>query len=853
MRETMNRQSLSLLTHESSGKQRKIALVTGIAIATAAMAVLPAAQLPLGEVKPFFPAFISSVIIVELLTAYLLYTQFRISRTPSVAVLATTYLFSALVAIPHFLTFPGVFSETGYLNAGPQTAVWYWVFWHGGFPAGILLYLFSEKFFGKKQLTGKQGKWLAVGLVTFVLMLISGFHLLSTQYAGLLPAIISKNNYRILITSGIGPTLLVLNAIALAGMVGLTRGKSTAQLWLCVAVLASLLDVSVTLAAGSRYSLGWYMARLNSFVSASIVLGALIFEINYLYWRLLEGEQRLKSLFVHNPDAVYSLDVDGRFVSANPASANIIGYQEKELFQQHSRTLIAEKDRQAASERFSQALRGEPQTYELSVLHAQGHSIDISVTNIPISVNQEIVGVYGIAKDITDRKRTAEQIHHMAFHDALTDLPNRRMFKQLLKEYVDKAKVTGETIAVMFLDLDRFKFVNDTLGHEAGDLLLREVTARLLTVTDQRAIVARMGGDEFTVLMSGEETEVAALAEQVRDIVSKPYEIWDQTLHISTSVGISLFPHDSTDADVLLKYADNAMYFAKEQGKNNVQFYGKSAKDSALQRLALENDLRKAIEREELVLHYQPLVNTYSGEMIGVEALVRWNHPVKGMIPPGVFIPIAEESGLIVPIGEWVLRTACVQNKAWQDAGLPKIRVAVNLSMYQFQKADIVKTVAEALKDSGLEPEYLELEITETMAMRQVDSTIFKLQALKDLGLHISVDDFGTGYSSLNYLKRFPIDSVKVDRSFVNEITNDTDDAAIVTAIIAMAHSLKLDVVAEGVETEEQIAFLRELRCDEMQGYFFSHPVPVEQMTELLTKQLPHTMDFGRVKKNSIS
>jgi len=718
--------------------------LVGLAITAATVSVLPVARVPIGEEFPLFPAFLSAVFILEWLTAFLLYIQFRMTRKPSVAVLAAAYLSMGLNRFLYSFATPGMLADTGMDSAGRQAAEVFWVFWQGGFPAGILLYLLTERFCQDRQVSARQMPQLSALLIGAVLLLSGSGLILSTHLYERISVLRDMDQALHMFLSGAGKAVWGIHAFALAALFVMTKGRTTVQLSLGMALLASFLGVSVIMAGGSRNMLGGYVVCLNSLIAAGMVLGTLYYEINRLYCVVLDKETRLQSLFSDHPDAVYSLD--------------------------------------------------------------------------------------------RERKRVEERMQYMAYYDALTYLPNRRLFTQLLQETIEREAGTGRTVAVMFFDLDRFKLVNDTLGHEAGDLLLKEVSARLLAVTKGGATVARMGGDEFAILVTAEKPEVNEMAERIREAVGEPYTIANEVLYVTASVGISLYPHHATEMNLLLQYADNAMDVAKEQGKNNVQFFGMMAKETALKRLSLENDLRQAIKRNELILHYQPLVHTESGEVIGVEALARWNHTKQGLIPPAVFIPVAEETGLIVPIGEWVLRTACAQNKAWQDAGLPKVRVAVNLSMVQFQQGDIVQTIRRVLQETGLDPKYLELEITETMAMRQVDSTIGKLKELKEMGLHISVDDFGTGYSSLNYLKKFPIDSVKVDRSFVHELTNDSDDAAIVTAIIAMAHSLQLEVIAEGVETEEQIAFLREMRCDEMQGYYFSKPVPAEEINILLTK-----------------
>ena len=436
------------------------------------------------------------------------------------------------------------------------------------------------------------------------------------------------------------------------------------------------------------------------------------------------------------------------------------------------------------------------------------------------------------------RKQAEEALQFVAKHDALTALPNRLMFHDRLELAVAKAKRNRRRLAVMFIDMDRFKIINDTLGHEAGDTLLREVAKRLTGRLRTSDTVARLGGDEFVVLIEeiSDPVYLGTIAQKLIDALAAGFVLSGQECHITASIGISTYPDDTDDLQTLLKNADIAMYRAKEQGRNAFQFYAAQMNVHSIERLTLESSLRRALERNELVLHYQPRIEIRGGRITGVEALVRWQHPEMGLVAPGRFIPLAEETGLIVPIGEWALGTACAQHRAWARDGLGHLRVAVNLSPRQFLQGDLPKSIAQILARTGCNAKDLELEITEGMVMRNAESAVTLLQKLKDMGIHISIDDFGTGYSSPAYLKRFPIDSLKIDRSFVTDVPKDAGDVAINVAIIAMAHSLGLKVVAEGVETQEQLDFLRKQGCDEMQGYYFSKPLPVEQVTALLLK-----------------
>jgi diguanylate cyclase (GGDEF)-like protein len=428
------------------------------------------------------------------------------------------------------------------------------------------------------------------------------------------------------------------------------------------------------------------------------------------------------------------------------------------------------------------------------------------------------------------------QMKHQAFHDPLTGLPNRVLFNDRLIMALAHARRNKEMLAVLFFDLDQFKTVNDTLGHAAGDKLLTEVAARLAGCLREKDTIARMGGDEFTMLLPQLSNEEGAVrvARKVLDVLQRPWVINGHEFHITASIGIALYPNDGDNSETLMKHADIAMYRAKDQGRNNYQLFTPAMNDRIQERQAMENSLRHALDRGEFTVFYQPLVHTGTGRFTGMEALVRWLHPERGVVTPDQFIPVAEENGLIVPIGEWVLYSACAQNKAWQEAGWPPIRVTVNISAYQFRQHDLAETVARILKETGLEPGWLELEITESTAMKDVERTVSVLRELSAMGVQIAIDDFGTGYSSLNYLKRFPIHTLKIDRFFVRDIITSPEDAAIVTAIIVLGQNLNLKVIAEGVETEEQMIFLRERRCEEMQGYLFSRPVPAGEFEKLL-------------------
>jgi diguanylate cyclase (GGDEF)-like protein len=427
-------------------------------------------------------------------------------------------------------------------------------------------------------------------------------------------------------------------------------------------------------------------------------------------------------------------------------------------------------------------------------------------------------------------------LDHLAHHDVLTELPNRILFQDRLNQAIESARRQGRQLAVMFMDLDQFKHINDSLGHAIGDQLLQSVAQRLVGCVRHSDTISRQGGDEFVLLLSTiEHAEDTALsAQKMLAALALPHHIDGHDLHISVSIGISIYPDDGQNAEILIKSADTAMYYAKDNGRNNYKFFEQDMNARAVLRQSTEASLRLALERREFVLYYQPKINLHSGTIVGVEALIRWQHPERGLLSPAQFVPIAEDCGLILPIGRWVLREACLQARAWRQAGLPSITVAVNTSALEFRAKDFLENIRTTLEDTHLEPRYLELELTESALMRDAESTDSVLHAIADLGVKLAIDDFGTGYSSLSYLRQFPIDTLKIDQSFVNRMTSNPDDAAIVNAVISMGKSLKQRVIAEGVETPEQYALLLAQQCDEAQGYYFGRPVVAKALASLL-------------------
>ncbi len=550
-----------------------------------------------------------------------------------------------------------------------------------------------------------------------------------------------------------------------------------------------------------------------------------------------ENLRKLSRAVEQSANAVMITDRNGVIEYINPWFSRITGYALEEIVGKTPRILRSGETHPETHKRmWDTILSGKEWTGELHNTKKNGETYWCLETISPLkNESGEVSHFVAVTEDISQRKQTEQTIRHLAFHDPLTGLPNRRLFNDRLHQAAARRHRSDNAFALMLLDLDRFKTVNDTLGHDIGDALLKAVATRLLGATREGDTLARMGGDEFAVLALevSQPEDVARLAEKVFTILKEPFHLYGHDLYVTTSIGVTLYPADSNDAEALIKNADIALYRAKDLGRNNFQFFTGDMNASLMHRLRLESAMRWAVEREELMLQYQPQIDVETGKIHGTEALIRWHHPEFGMVSPAQFVPLAEETGMIIEIGEWVLRRACAQAKQWEREGAP-MRVAVNLSARQFHQGDLADTIAGILEEFELSPSLLEVELTEGILMEDTNQTAAILERLHRMGVQISIDDFGTGYSSLSYLKRLPIQVLKIDQSFVRDIHTDPDDRAIVMAVIALAHSMKLKVVAEGVETQEQFAFLREYNCDIMQGYLFSRPVSGEDVLGLL-------------------
>lgn len=570
--------------------------------------------------------------------------------------------------------------------------------------------------------------------------------------------------------------------------------------------------------------------------------------------RMADEKVRKLSLAVDgSSDWVLVTGKDGRIEYANKAVEEMSGYQKEEILGQTPKIFKSGKHTDTFyTELWETILSGQTFRAIISNRKKDGGLFEVFHTITPLkNSGGEITHFVSMAKDVTQQKILEERIHRLAYYDDLTGLPNRVFHQELLARTIEIAKRHKQIFALLYMDLDNFKRINDTLGHNVGDLLLKSVARKLsafLRSCDDIArcqevnledVLFRPGGDEFLVLLHnlGEAQDAARVARRILEALSKPWDVDGREVFLTASIGISLYPDDGETVDHLLKNADAAMYHAKAEGKNNYQFYSKSLNASVLELLMLESEMRKGLDRGEFTLYYQPKLDASTRRITGMEALIRWNHPEKGLLLPGRFISAAETSGLIVPMAEFSLRAACVQLRKWQDEGCRPITVAVNVSGRQFNQKNLIEVVDGALRDAGLSPRYLELEITESTIMRNPDEAVRTLLALKERGIEIAIDDFGTGYSSMNYLKRLPLDFLKIDQSFVRNLASSPSDQAIVRATIAMAHSLNLKVIAEGVETTEQMDFLCELGCDEVQGFLFSRAVPAQEFSALLAKK----------------
>ncbi len=574
------------------------------------------------------------------------------------------------------------------------------------------------------------------------------------------------------------------------------------------------------------------------------------YENKAMQLRLLKSEHLHRYIVNISPDIVYILNSEGCFTFVNERMKNTLGYDKSDIIGKHYSSIVYDDDLEIAEYTFNERRTGKRATVnvELRLKCKDGMGIRTFDTRfLPAMINsfgiyksmggdEKFVGTYGIARDVTEQKKSEKIIHFQAYHDNLTRLPNRILLRDRLVQAITHAKRYNNKLSVMFLDLDRFKNINDTLGHMVGDKLLQAVAERLKKCLREGDTLARIGGDEFTILLpeiqDGHDSEI--IAQKIIDTLKTPFDLGEAEIHVTTSIGIANYPGDGETIESLLKHADIAMYAIKNKGKDGYQFYTESMHDEVSAHLALENDLRRAITNNQFRLHYQPQVDANTHEIIALEALIRWDHPERGTIMPSEFISFCEETGLIQSVGDWILENVCQDLQVWNKMDFDMPRVAINMSAKQFEQSDIVEKIKATLKQYDITGDMLELEITENVLMDDIENVIFILNQLSSMGVKIAIDDFGTGYSSLNYLQKLPIDTLKIDRSFINSMENDEGSRSIIKAVIAMAKGLKLHIISEGVEELRQMEQLKAWGCYNMQGFLFSPPISMDSVTELL-------------------
>jgi len=587
----------------------------------------------------------------------------------------------------------------------------------------------------------------------------------------------------------------------------------------------------------------------------------------FMQKQLSESERLHRYIVNTSPDIIYILDQDGHFTFINERIESLLGFSKEEIVGKHYSFLVHQDDLEQAKYVFNERRIGTraAKNVELRLkCKDDGNSRHFANRTLPIELSamgmyegndkskNSYTGTYGVARDVTERKIAEETINFQAYHDLLTKLPNRALLRDRLSLAISQAKRDEESLAVMFLDLDRFKNINDSLGHMIGDELLQQVSMRLKECIRAGDTLARFGGDEFTLMLPklhNARDDASKLARKITNVLKQPFNIDGHELYVSASIGIALYPQDGTHMDTLIKHADVAMYHVKGLGKNGYQFYSNEMNVPYIEKLSLDTRIHQALDKNEFNLVYQPQINLKTGEIVGVEALLRWDHPEHGPISPAEFIPFAEESGLIVDIGHWVLKSACAELSRWRTAGLPDIRMSINISARQLAEDNIVRDIDKVLKDYDIPGTCLELEITENAIMDDMDSVIRKLKELSAMDITIAIDDFGTGYSSLSYLHKLPIHTLKIDRTFLKESRINKGDNTIINTIVAMAKGLNLNVIAEGVESQAQLDYLRGIECSEAQGFLFGKPLPPDVISQLLIQE-PYTTPGSRSDSN---
>jgi len=768
-------------------------------------------------------------VIVAILIAVVSWHDLKIRRHPQSGVLLVGFTVVAFVDLVHGLTYDGM--PRLVTDSSTPRAIFFWLAGRTAVLVTLLLVV------ARVRLDLSRYLWLVIAaLISAGLFWLGTFGLdrLPTTFVPGLGVTTFKRNYEYALFFG----YVVLALAFIARAQPENRRRFFAFATSCLVMALGEIVFSNYKAPSDFLNIFGHVFKILSY--GLLYQSVFVAAIEQPYAQLQQSEERFRALTGLSADWYWEQDRDFRFTHF---SEGMTSTQLKGLLG-HTRwdggvPVLGVTDTQWREHQATLA-RHEPFrdfVYQIEVTPGQPRVYSASGSPV-FDEHGEFAGYRGVGTDITQRLAAEQKIEFLSFHDTLTGLPNHLLLQDRFDQIKAHASDPASRVALLYLDLDNFKSINDSLGHEAGDALLIQVARRLTVCIGETGTISRQGGDEFSILVPGlvHADDISALASRIMVSLQEPFELRGQEINTSASMGVALFPDDGAELETLRKKADMAMYQAKQVGRNTYRFFDDTMNVEASENLRLRNGLRRALEREEFLLYYQPQFDLRSGAIVGTEALLRWNHPELGMIPPARFIPMAEDSGLIVPIGAWVLQQACRQAVAWQQAGLPPLTVAVNLSAVQFKRGDVEPAVEAALQASGLAPQWLELELTESILIQSVDSVLASLKRLKLLGVKLAIDDFGTGYSSLSYLKRFDIDKLKIDQSFVRDLVTDPDDAAIVRAIIQMAHSLNLRTIAEGVETEDMRAHLSDFGCDEGQGYHFARPLPAADMETYLRR-----------------
>jgi diguanylate cyclase (GGDEF)-like protein/PAS domain S-box-containing protein len=826
--------------------RRRLAIAAVVFSLLIFIAALPFARVPLPQIWPFIPIYQSSLVINELITAVILFSQFNMARSRAILVLACGYLFTAVVASIHLLTFPDLFSPTGLLDAGPQTTAWLYMPWHAGFPIAVMIYTLLKDGNGEAKPQPKSSSLFSVLTgVSAVLVIAYVITLTVTLGQNALPRIMEQNGY----TAAMIFVVAMVWALSGVALVLLWRqpSQTTLDIWLMVALCAWIFDIGLSAVFNAgRFDLGFYVGRIFGLLASMFVLGVLLLEIGAMYKRLsqsltAEQQERMhemeerRRIFETSLDLILVTDRYGNFIRVSPSSLAILGYSPEDMVGHSAVEFIHRDDLDATRSEMRSARRGrETRNFNTRYIHKDGRVVTLAWTGVWSEPEQRH---FFIGRDMTEAKAAEERLRHLAHYDQLTGLPNRVNLHDELPALIDaggRPESPGASIAM--LDLDGFKDINDTLGHSIGDELLMAVARRLTETAADRARVYRLGGDEFVAVFAacGDPLLVTEVVDAMLARMAEPFEIGGQTLFISASAGIAFAPADGSNVEDLIANADLALYEAKGQGGRTYRLFLPAFRARAEARRTLDSELRRAVSENEFELFFQPQVRLSDSAIVGAEALVRWRHPQRGLLGPEAFVDALIESPAVREVGSWILQAACRSSVAWRTQGLTPLRIGVNLFPSQFHHDGLLAEIEDVLRSTGLPPDSLELEITENIGLNDDGKVLARLTALREMGVHLAFDDFGTGYASLNYLTRYPLSRIKIDRSFVRKIPENKQDAAIVRSIIVMAHNLGLEVVAEGVETPEQAAFLQQEGCDQVQGFLFARPLPHSRFEEFL-------------------